>query len=56
MSSEICNWLTEQLAKLPLVSYLFEVGTLPMSGIYFFYEKGELSPHGDQLPKSKTAG
>jgi len=56
MSSEICKWLTEQLAKLPLVSYPFEVGALPMSGIYFFYEKGELSPHGDQLPRIVRIG
>ena len=55
-SSEMCNWLTEQLASLPLVSYPFDVTTLPDNGIYFFYEKGEFSAHGDSLPRIVRIG
>ena len=55
-SPEMCNWLTEQLASLPLVSYPFDVVTLPDNGIYFFYEKGESSAHGDGLPRIVRIG
>lgn len=44
--SELCKWLHEQLERLPLVSYPFEMQSLPRNGIYFFYERGELWGHG----------
>jgi hypothetical protein len=31
-SSKNCNWLTEQLAGLPLVSYPFDLEALPTNG------------------------
>src|ERR1700730_6992200 len=55
-SSKMCNWLTEQLASLPLVSYPFHVAALPANAIYFFYEKGEVSAHGDHLPRIVRIG
>ena len=55
-SSDICDWLTKRLARLPLVSYPFDVAALPVNGIYFFYEKGELSAHGDHLPRIVRIG
>jgi hypothetical protein len=43
-ASGSCSWLTEQLARLPLVSYPFDVRALPEDGIYFFYEKSAWRP------------
>jgi hypothetical protein len=44
--SELCEWLHGQLERLPLVSYPFEIQSLPRNGIYFFYERGERWGHG----------
>lgn len=55
-SSEICAWLNDRLAELRLVSYPFELTTLPANGIYFFYEKGEFSGHGAGLQRIVRIG
>src|SRR5437016_13579038 len=45
--SELCKWLVETLAPLPLVEYPFNRETLPAeSVIYCFYETGEIWGHG----------
>jgi len=44
--SEKCKWLHEALEELPLIKYPFKLELLPLSGIYFFYEKGEIWGHG----------
>jgi hypothetical protein len=55
-TSSICSWLTEQLSNLPAFSFPFDLKLLPINGIYFFYEKGEASAHGDQLPRIVRIG
>ena len=48
--SGLCKWLHEQLARLPLMGFPFDLERLPGNGIYFFYEEGEVWGHGgDQL-------
>ncbi len=44
--SEKCRWLHEILEELPLVKYPFRLELLPLNGIYFFYEEGEIWGHG----------
>ena len=46
--SKKCKWLHEALEKLPLIKYPFKLESLPLSGIYFFYEGGEIWGHGDK--------
>jgi hypothetical protein len=46
--SETCKWLHEQLELLPIFKYPFDLKLLPKNGIYFFYEEGENSGHGDR--------
>jgi hypothetical protein len=46
--SEKCKWLHETLEKLPLIKYPFKLELLPLSGIYFFYEEGEIWGHSDE--------
>ncbi|MBF0565030.1 MAG: hypothetical protein HQK89_07300 [Nitrospirae bacterium] len=41
VDTELCIWLHEQLAQLPLIRYPFNLDKLPNNGIYFFYEQGE---------------
>lgn len=45
--SQACKWLHNQLESLSAVRYPFNVNQLPQNGIYFFYENGERSNHGD---------
>lgn len=47
--SENCKWLHQRLEQLPLVKHPFQLDRLPLNGIYFFYEQGELADHGDGL-------
>lgn len=54
--SDTCAWLTERLARLPLFSYPFLEKHLPSNGIYFFHETGELSSHGESLPRVVRVG
>jgi hypothetical protein len=42
-----CSELHNQLLTTPLVRFPFQLQSLPLNGIYFFYEKGE-SGHEDQ--------
>jgi hypothetical protein len=45
----VCRWLHEKLKSLPLVKFPFDITKLPDNGsiIYFFYEEGENSTHGN---------
>jgi len=44
--TEMCKWLHHELESLPFIQYPFELTNLPQNGIYFFYEKDEISDHG----------
>ena len=44
--SSDCQWLHEQIERLPLIKYPFDLDNLPDDGIYFFYEDGEVWGHG----------
>jgi hypothetical protein len=47
--SESCKWLREQLELLPVFKYPFDLKLLPSNGVYFFYEEGENSDHGNGI-------
>lgn len=51
--SEKCKWLHEQLELLPIFKYPFDLKLLPTNGIYFFYEEGENSDHGNGILKPR---
>jgi hypothetical protein len=46
-TSSTCAWLHQQIEVLPLIRFPFDMKHLPLDGIYFFYEKGEIWGHGD---------
>ena len=54
--TEKCKWLHETLEDLPLIGYPFKLDSLPLNGIYFFYEEGELWGHGGQRLKIVRIG
>ncbi len=43
-----CKWLHEILEELPLTRYPFKLESLPLRGIYFFYQEGEMWGHGGE--------
>ncbi len=47
--TETCSWLHLKLESLPIITFPFDKGGLPEKGIYFFYEDGENSDHGNGL-------
>ena len=51
--SEICKWLQEQLELLPIFKYPFDLKLLPNNGVYFFYEEGENSDHGNGINRPR---
>lgn len=51
-----CKWLHTLLEGTPLRSYPFEVNCLPLNGIYFFYDKGEIWGHGGEYPRIVRIG
>ena len=51
--SETCKWIHEQLELLPIFKYPFDSKLLPNNGIYFFYEEGENSDHGNGRNRSR---
>ena len=51
--SETCKWLHEQLELLPVFKYPFDLKLLPKNGVYFFYEEGENSDHGDGISRPR---
>ncbi len=51
--SESCKWLHEQLEFLPVFKYPFDLKVLPKNGVYFFYEEGENSDHGDGISRPR---
>lgn len=44
--SEQCKFLHEELERLPLIRFPFDIHALPKNGIYFVYEQGEHWGHG----------
>jgi len=54
--SEKCKRLHEILKELPLVKYPFELKSLPLNGIYFFYEEGEYLEHGGSAKRIVRIG
>jgi hypothetical protein len=51
--SETCKWLHEQLELLPIFKYPFDLKLLPNNGVYFFYEEGENSDHGNCINRPR---
>lgn len=51
-----CQWLHEQIERLPLIKYPFDIEKLPDDGIYFFYEDGETWEHGGSKPRIVRVG
>jgi hypothetical protein len=51
--SETCKWLHEQLELLPIFKYPFDSILLPNNGVYFFYEEGENSDHGNGINRPR---
>ncbi len=51
-----CQWLHEQIKKLPLINFPFNPKELPYCGIYFFYEEGEFWGHGGRKPRIVRIG
>jgi hypothetical protein len=45
--------LHDQLESLPVFRYPFELKLLPKNGVYFFYEDGERSEHGDGMSRPR---
>ncbi len=54
--SETCKWLHQQLEKLPLKGFPFDLNHLPHNGVYFFYEKGETWGHGSRAARIVRIG
>jgi len=54
--SELCRWLHEHLGELPLLRYPFDPNALPVTGVYFFYEDGEVWGHGGSSPRIVRTG
>jgi hypothetical protein len=52
--SETCRWLHEQLEFLPVLKYPFDLKLLPKNGVYFFYEEGENSDHGNGIGRPRV--
>jgi hypothetical protein len=55
-AQKLCGWLREQLERLPLTKYPFNLNQLPRNGIYFFYEKGETWGHHGSKPRIVRIG
>lgn len=51
--SETCKWLHRQLESLPIFKYPFDLKLLPKNGVYFFYEEGENTNHGDDISRPR---
>ena len=54
--SEVCRLVHEKLAQLPLVKSPFDADKLPFTGIYFFYESGEVWGHGSKHDRIVRTG
>jgi hypothetical protein len=46
--SDSCQWLHEVLENSTVMRFPFDRSSLPLNGIYFFYEDGEMWGHSDQ--------
>jgi hypothetical protein len=56
-ANESCKWLHEKLELLgPTVKFPFALDRLPLDGIYFFYEEGEIWGHGGKKPRIVRIG
>jgi len=54
--SDFCKWLHEQLEQLPTIRFPIKLERLPVDGIYFFYEDGEIWGHGGNKPRIVRIG
>jgi len=52
----ICARLHSILEGLPFIRYPFDAADLPLNGIYFFYEEGEVCNHGGGRPRITRIG
>ncbi|MGD0638168.1 MAG: hypothetical protein ABSA72_09045 [Nitrososphaerales archaeon] len=56
-TNESCRWLHERLESLgSAVRYPFSLDNLPLNGINFFYEEGEVWGHGGSKPRIVRIG
>jgi hypothetical protein len=55
-TTEYCHWLHDALEELPMIRCPFDINILPLNGIYFFYQQGELWGHGGKIPKIVRIG
>jgi hypothetical protein len=54
--SDSCQWLHEILEGCPVIRFPFDPSRLPLNGLYFFYEDGEIWGHSDQKPRIVRIG
>ena len=54
--ADLCEWLHDQLERLPAIQYPFDLNRLPENGIYFLYEKGETWGLGGERPRIVRIG
>jgi hypothetical protein len=54
--SDSCQWLHEILENSPVMRFPFDRSSLPLNGIYFFYEDGEMWGHSDQKSRIVRVG
>jgi hypothetical protein len=52
----MCEWLHNALQPLPLITFPFVVDSLPVNGIYFFYERGESCGHDTSMNRIVRVG
>lgn len=55
-AAALCKWLHHKIDALPLFSYPFDLISLPTNGIYFFYERGEISGHNSEKQRIVRVG
>lgn len=51
-----CEWLHSRLETLPLISFPFSLEGLPLNGIYFFYEEGEVVKNSENSKRIVRIG
>lgn len=56
MCTDLCGWLHKELSSLQEIKYPFDLQSLPTTGIYFFYEIGEIGKGHDDKPRIVRIG
>ena len=56
MCTDMCGWLHKELFRLPEIKDPFDLERLPSTGIYFFYENGEIGKGHDDSPRIVRIG